>query len=204
MALAAAIAAYAQPALAATGMAALVFAAANSDPLRTGRWMGALGAASFILAPLIPLLFGPLIGGGAPAPLLGLKTWAAMIASDGIRVVPGHGFNFVGSGAFHGYLPAHAPHSILFEAWTDLGLIGALAGAGLVYLAYEAAAAQSMRLAPFWLAGLTYVTAMGVFGGATLQLWWLTALALALGAFALAARGDFKTERPSAPTRIVL
>ena len=106
--------------------------------------------------------------------------------------------------AWRGYLPAHAPHSILFETWTDLGLIGALAGAGLTWFAYEAAAAQSPRLAPFWLAGLTFVTAMGVFGGATLQLWWLTALALALAAFALAGRGDFKTERPTAPKRITL
>jgi hypothetical protein len=43
---------------------------------------------------------------------------------------------------------------------------------------------------------------MGVFGGATVQLWWITALALALAAFALAARGDFKTARPTAPIRI--
>ena len=54
----------------------------------------------------------------------------------------------------------------------------------------------------FCIGGLTYVTAMGVFGGATVQLWWITALALALAAFALAARGDYKTARPTAPTRI--
>jgi len=119
-----------------------------------------------------------------------------------LRMITGHGFNFVGSGFWRGYLPSQAPHSILFETWTDLGLIGALAGAALTYLAYDLAANQSARLAPFCLGGLTYVTAMGVFGGATVQLWWITALALALAAFALAARGDFKTARPTAPTRI--
>ena len=66
-------------------------------------------------------------------------------------MITGHGFNFVGSGFWHGYLPAQAPHSILFETWTDLGLIGALAGAALTYLAYDLAANQSARLAPFCL-----------------------------------------------------
>jgi hypothetical protein len=40
---------------------------------------------------------------------------------------------------------------------------------------------------------------MGVLGAATLQLWWITALALGLGAFVLARRGDYKTDRPTAP-----
>ena len=117
--------------------------------MRGGRDGGSAAlAGSFIFAPLAPLLFGPLIGERAPALLLSLKSWSGMIAGEGLRVVPGHGFNYVGSGAWHGYLPPAAPHSILFEAWTDLGLIGALAGAALLYLAYEAAAAQSASPGP--------------------------------------------------------
>jgi hypothetical protein len=201
--LAAAISVYVPAALTATGMAALAFTAASADSSRTARWLGALGAASFILAPALPLLAGPFIGADAPGPLLGLKIWNGMIVNDGVRIITGHGFNFVGSGFSRGYLPLPAPHSILFEAWTDLGLIGALAGAALIYFCYETAAAQSKRLAPFAIGGLTFVTAMGVFGGATLQLWWITALALGLGAFALATRGDYKTDRPTAPIRLV-
>jgi hypothetical protein len=41
-----------------------------------------------------------------------------------------------------------------------------------------------------------------VFGAATVQLWWVTALALALTAFVLTARSDYKTSRPTAPMRI--
>ncbi len=201
--LAAAIAAHVPAALAATALAALVFAAGGAAPGRTGRWVGALAAASFIFAPILPLLFGPFIDAGAPSALLGLKIWNGMIEQDGRRIITGHGFNFVGSGAWRGYLQAQAPHSILFEVWTDLGLIGALGGAALIYLCYEQAAAQSPRLAPYWLGGLTFVAGMGVFGGATLQLWWITALTLALAALALATRGDYKTARPTAPKMLV-
>ncbi len=197
--LAAAIAAHVPAALAATAVATLVFTAASADARRAGRFLGAFGAASFIFAPALPLLLGPFVGSGSPAALAGLKSWYGLIGQDGARILTGHGFNFVASGSGHNYLPADAPHSILFEAWTDLGLIGALAGAVLIYFAYDEAASQSPRLAPFWLGGLTFVTGMGVFGGATLQLWWITALALALAAFALAMRGDFKTARPTAP-----
>lgn len=200
--LAAAVAAHVPAALAATAMAALVFTAGGANPRATGRWIGAFGAASFIFAPVLPLLLGPFIHAEAPTPLVGLKIWNGMIGQDGLRILTGHGFNFVGSGFWHGYLQAQAPHSILFEAWTDLGLVGALGGAALVYLCYEEAAAQSPRLAPFWLGGLTFVTSMGVFGGATLQMWWITALALALAGFALATRGDYKTARPTAPKRL--
>jgi hypothetical protein len=200
--LASAIAIRVPTALAASATAALAFTAASANPRKAGRWIGAAGAVSFIFAPAAPLLLGPLVGENASAPLLSLKIWNGMIVNDGLRMLTGHGFNFVGSGFWRGYLPSQAPHSILFETWTDLGLIGALAGAALTYLTYELASNQSARLAPFCLGGLTYVTAMGMFGGATVQLWWITALALALAAFALAARGDFKTARPTAPTQI--
>jgi hypothetical protein len=197
--LAAAIAARIPSALAATAMAALAFTAAGADARRTGRFIGAVGAASFIFAPALPLLLGPFFGADSPAAMAGLKSWYCMIGQDGPRILTGHGFNFVASGSGHNYLPPDAPRSILFEAWTDLGLIGALAAAALLYFAFEEAASQSPRLAPFWLGGLTYVIGMGVFGAATLQLWWITALALALAGFALAMRGDFKTARPTAP-----
>lgn len=189
-------------ALAASALAALAFTAASVDAGRTGRWLGLLGAGSFAAAPVLPLLFGPLIGDDSSFLLHSLKVWDGMIVGDGLRMITGHGFNFVGSGFSRGYLPYDAPRSMLFETWTDLGLIGALTSAGLIYLAFEFAAKQSVRLAPFCVGALTYVSAMGVFGAATVQLWWITALALALTAFVLTARSDFKTSRPTAPMRI--
>jgi hypothetical protein len=197
--LAAAIAVQAPAAWAATAMAALAFTAGFADARRTGRVLGALGAISFIFAPALPLLVGPFFRPDSPTAMAGVRVWFGLIGQDGPRILTGHGFNFVGSGSGHNYLSPDAPHSILFEAWTDLGLIGALAGAAVLYFAYEEAASQSPRLAPFWLGGLTFVLGMGVFGAATLQLWWISALALTLAGFALTMRGDFKTARPTAP-----
>jgi hypothetical protein len=157
---------------------------------------------SFIGAPALPLLFGPLTGDGAPAILASLKVWNGILAVDGPRMLTGHGFNYVMSGYFHGYLGAETPRSSLFEIWTDLGVLGALACAALIYWSYQFAAAQSARVAPYWIGVLTFVTAIGVFGGATLQLWWITALALALVALILASRGDFQTSRPTAPMQV--
>lgn len=202
VALAAAMAIHAPAALQATAAAALAFSLAlGLGPAVVGRWIGAAGAASFIFAPIVPLLFGPFVEAGAPLPLLGLKIWNGMLAADRLRVITGHGFNFVGAGFWRHYLPPQTPHSILFEIWTDLGLVGALAGAALIYACYQAAAAQSPRLAPYWLGGLTYVAAMGFFGGATLHLWWITAVALALAAVVLVTRGNYKTVRPTAPRK---
>ena len=190
-------------ALGATGIAALAYALALADQKTTGRWIGVLGAVSFLFAPALPLLLGPFFDLDAIAPLAGLKVWHNVLIGDGVRILTGHGFSYVASGGFHSYLPPLAPQSMLFEVWTDLGIVGAAGTAALVYLCYEAAAAQSPRVAPYWIGGLTYVTALGVFGGATVQLWWITALALSLAGYAVAMRGDYKTDRPTAPKRVV-
>ena len=122
-----------------------------------------------------------------------------MIVSDGLRIVTGHGFNFVELGLSARLSAASAPHSMLFHVWTDLGLIGALAVAALVYLAFSPPPRSRRGWRRSGSAALTYVFAMGVFGIAAAQAWWITALALALGAFALVSRGDYKTARPTAP-----
>ena len=186
-------------ALGATALAGVAFGVAWRDPHFAGRWLGRLGAASFLLAPLAPILLNVKTGPTSPAWLISLKIWRWLIASDGARVITGHGYNFVNSGLWRGYIPAQAPRSMLFEAWTDLGLVGAAAAAVLIRLAYKAAADQTRRLAPFWIGALTYVSVMGLIGLATTQPWWITMLALGLTAFAFVTRADYTTARPSAP-----
>jgi len=198
VAIAAAVSVHATAALAATALAAAAFMAAKGDKERSGFWIGRIGLVSFVVAPALPLLLGPLLG-DALASLSWLKVWNGVIAVDGVRLLTGHGFNYVASGYAHGYLGAEAPKTLLFEIWTDLGALGALASGVLVYWSYRLAATQTAKTAPYWIGALTFVTAFGVFGGATLQLWWITALAVALVALILATRGDFQTERPTAP-----
>jgi hypothetical protein len=199
VALAATAASGATKPLVATALAALAFGYAMRNPRAAGQWIGRFGAVCFIFAPLVPLLFGPLIAPDASLSLRGIGAWHRMMAADGVRILTGHGYSFVDSGYWRGYLPPETPHSMIFQAWTDLGLIGALAIAAVVALAFRAASAQSERIAPFWIGALVYVYAMGALGGATTQAWWMTTLALALGAFALVTRGDYKTARPTAP-----
>ncbi|MGO8737344.1 hypothetical protein [Rhodoblastus sp.] len=199
VAVAAAVSVPTPGALAATALAAIACVLAWRDPQLAGRWIGRLAAAVVFFAPLAPLLLNLKSGHNPPQWLVSLKIWRWQIAHDGLRVITGHGYNFVSSGYWRGYLPPQAPRSMLFEAWTDLGLVGAAATAILIRLAYQAAADQSRRLAPFWIAALTYVSIMGLLGLATTQAWWITMLALALTAFAFVTRGDYKTSRPSAP-----
>ena len=186
-------------ALSATVIAGLAMGLAFRDARQTGRWIGRIGAALFLFAPLFPLTIFMKLPPDAPLWMQRAKIWREIILNDGVRIITGHGFNFVSSGFWHGYLPQQAPRSMLFEIWTDLGLVGAVAIAVVTRLAYKAAAVQSERLAPFWIGALTYVYIMGFLGVATSQAWWITMLALALGAFAFVSRGDYKTSRPSAP-----
>lgn len=199
---AAALSVHATTALLATILAALAFLAAKINKEKSGFWIGRIGAVSFIFAPLLPWLLGPLIG-DAVASLAWLKDWNGILTVDGVRLFTGHGFNYVASGYFHGYLGAETPKSSLFEMWTDLGVLGALASAALLYWAYRLAAVQSAKAAPYWMGALTFVVAFGVLGGGALQLWWVTALALALVALILATRGEFQTARPTAPRHVL-
>lgn len=192
---------HANSALVAAIAATLAYLLSRRHSLRTGLWIGRVGAAGFVLAPLVPLALAPLVG--TFAGLSWLKVWDGVIFADGVRLLTGHGFNYVASGYVHGYLGAETPKSLLFEIWTDLGALGALASAALLISAYRLAAAQTANTAPYWIGALTFVATLGVLGGATLQLWWITALALGLVALILATRGDFQTERPTAPRQIL-
>ncbi|HUO53927.1 MAG TPA: hypothetical protein VMU18_04245, partial [Rhodoblastus sp.] len=127
-------------ALFAAALAALVVALAFRDARRVGRWAGRNGAVCFLLAPLIPLLLNLKAGPDAAPWLQSLKIWRWLVVNDGLRIFTGHGFNFVSSGFWRGYLPVLAPRNMLFEIWTDLGLIGAVAAAVLTRVAFKAAA----------------------------------------------------------------
>lgn len=187
-------------ALAANAVAALVFWAAIRRPAAIGRIAGWIAAAVVVFAPAAPWiaeLLGP--AGATPGVWAGLAAWRDRMAQDGLRLFLGHGFNFVSSGFWRGYLPILTPHSALYEIWTDLGLIGALAAAVLVKSSFCAAGEQTDRIAPYGLAALTYVFMMGAAGAGTTQAWWITSLTICLLAFALLLRGDYKTSRPTAP-----
>jgi hypothetical protein len=159
-------------------------------------WAGAI----FVLAsPLVALGVYAIWNGAAPALLKSYEIWGRIVASDGGRVLLGHGFGAAHYGVFGGYLDPWTPSTLVFEVWFDLGVIGAVAFAGVARRAFRSAGVMRPALAPFLLGGLTTGLAICVMGPAAEQLWWVTLIGLDAIAFLLVIRGQFRKNRPALP-----
>jgi hypothetical protein len=184
-------------ALAALAVGAITFALATSAPQRVGLVLGGALAAVVLLAPLLALGLAPLVpGDGALASTL--RAGAQIVASEGLRLLPGHGFDTALRSIGIGYLPANTPRTVVFEIWYELGLVGAVAASALVFLAFRGAGAASKSAAPFLLATLVCGLTIGLSGLVTAQLWWVTLLAVAGAQFALVVKGLYRSVRPAA------
>ncbi|HUZ68040.1 MAG TPA: hypothetical protein VMU56_10300 [Beijerinckiaceae bacterium] len=194
----AAIAVWTPVALAAMAAGALVFAVSASSPRPIGRVLAIVFGLLFVLAPLLALGGAAVIGRMANAPpvVAPITLWAALVKSDGLRLVTGHGVDAASRGIAAGFLPAGSPRSILFEVWYDLGVIGALAAAALVASAFLSAAQAAQPLAPFLLAALTCGLVIAVAGLSTAQLWWTTLISVVALCFSVVRKGQYRTQRP--------
>lgn len=181
---------------------ALSFILARSNLVQTARGLGLAVALLFIAAPALALLFDALLTArSAEASLLGqnVATWAAIIKADPARLLTGHGLDAATRAIQSGFLPAGAPRSLLFETWYELGLIGALSFAAMLYLAYGAAGRLGAAAGPALAGGITACLVLALTGQQTTQIWWVTLLAVALIATSLVVRGQYRTSRPFAP-----
>jgi len=201
LAAAVALAGFAQIALLATGAAAFTFAVAMSGPSRTARVLGWFFGCLILFAPAFPLLYrlvlrlGGFEAGDASAPML---IWSDLIASQWLRLITGHGFDFVHQGLSLGYLPERAPRSLLFVVWSDLGLAGAIALSLLVVYGFKNAGAVPAKAAPALLAGLVAILTIAILGIAASQIWWMTLLNCDVIAFALLLKGIERVHGPDA------
>lgn len=205
----AALAAWTSTALAALAIGALAFAIATWDPGRVARGMGAIAVLLVLLAPLLPFaLLKPLdmaldAGLGLTVPPLvevaaSVRIWADLVESEPLRLVTGHGFDMMNHAVASGFIPGPAPRSILFEAWYELGLVGAVLAAAFAGGAFAAVGRASATVAPFLLAELAAAATVALWGLDTTQLWWVTFLGVATLAFVHVVRGQYKTDRPAA------
>jgi hypothetical protein len=159
-------------------------------------WAGAI----FVLAsPLLALAVHLLFERHAPGLLRSYDLWGRIVAGDGWRVLLGHGFGAAHYGVFGGYLDPWTPSTLVFEVWFDLGVIGALAFAGVTRRTFRGLGALRPALAPFLLGGLATGLAICVMGPAAEQLWWVTLSGLDAIAYVLVIRGQFRKRRPMAP-----
>jgi len=176
------------------------FSASYAAPERMAKTMGAAAAILMVLAPLLVLALDPLTSRLDQGGLFGmLHLWADIVRSEGLKLVTGHGFDTAARALAAGLLPAGAPRGILFEIWYELGLVGAVATAALVWGAFMATVRMGRMTGSFLMAGLATVLTISIAAVSISQLWWTTQLACAALACAAAIRAQSRAETRRAP-----
>ena len=89
-----------------------------------------------------------------------------------------------------------SPHSVLFELWFELGIVGVGGAIFAIYWLFRVAGEAPGAIAPLLLAGLTSALLASAFGIGLAPIWWITFLALDALAFALVLRGQYRGRRP--------
>ncbi len=185
------------------GFATLSFAI--SDIRRTVADLSWLVAGLVLISPLIPavaptlshwLFHAKLDNLAAPYPTLAAA--ARLILHDVLRLMTGHGIDTVGRGVEAGLLPPLTPRVAMFEIWYELGVVGALAVASVVWLGFRAIGEMAPRLAPYVAATFACDLTLGFVSQDMTQMTWVTLLAISAIALGAAARSQYRTTRPSA------
>jgi hypothetical protein len=192
------IAIWTPTALAALAIGAVTFSLATSAPQRVGRVLGIGFAALVVLAPAIPLVLAPLLQNSTGAFSRTVLAAERFVTDEGLRLITGHGLDTASRSVVLGYLPAGTPRSAIFEIWYEFGVVGALAVAMLIVLAFRGASLAPRPAAAFLLAALVCGLVIGLSGLVTAQLWWITLLAVVGIQFALVLKGQYRSVRPAA------
>ncbi|KAA2235037.1 peptide ABC transporter permease [Salinarimonas soli] len=185
------------------GLAAggLAFAVTAISPGLGVRITALAVAATVALAPLVPFILRP-VAALALRPnnplLASLSVWRRVVADDPLRLVTGRGFEAASRGRLSGLVRPNAPTGLPFEIWYDLGLVGALAAAVLLYVAIRAAGRAHAGLVPGAMAAFATGFALACAGVPTTQMWWFTTILIVALAFVAVDRGQFRTSRPKA------
>lgn len=187
-------------AMAVFALGATTFALAATDARRTSRVAAIVFAGLVVAAPALPFLLAPVaesISMVGKSTVAAMNDWRDLVFGDGPRLITGHGLDTARHGVMFGFLPSHAPRSILFEVWYEQGILGALALAAIIALGFRAAGNATAFFAPALMAGLVATLAIAVFGVATGQLWFVTLASLQAVAFGLLGRSS-RGGRPAA------
>lgn len=185
--------------LGALAAGAIVFSLSNTSQMRIGRMFGMVIGALILIAPAIPFVLAPLMRSATHSFAISMQTAEAFFTYEGLRLIAGHGFDTFMRGFQLGYMPAAMPRSIIFEIWYELGLLGAVSSAVLVWIAFCCASASLPKpLTGFVQGAMVCGFTLALSGLVTLQIWWVTLLAVVGILFALVAKGQYRTRRPAA------
>ena len=118
--------------------------------------------------------------------------------AEPIRLLTGHGLDTALRSQLAGILPLGAPQSILFEIWYELGVLGALPVAFIVFTAVRSAAGSGEAIGPCLVGAVLNLFAFACLGLVGSQTWWLTLISVLSIAFSAVIHGRFGTRRPKA------
>ncbi len=192
------------PALYGLAAGAVVFAVTTALPSFGSRLTAMAMAGLLLLAPALPFILAPVARAvlRARSPVIAsLDAWQKIILSDPLRLVTGHGLETALRSRVIGQIPSAAPSTFLFEIWYELGLVGAVAGAVLLYRAARGAGGDRPTLGPGIMAAFATAYALGCLGIGTALVWWFTALLVVALVFVAIERGQYRTTRPKAILR---
>lgn len=168
--------------IAALIMGAAVYALARRHAALARRLV-LIGTSGLILcAPIVPFLLRPfakLVLGLEHAKVDAIRVWSRLVLHEPARLITGHGFDTATRARFAGLVPSSSPRGLLFELWYELGLLGAIALALLLWRAVAASAKQSSRDGAATLALVTIGFVLALLGQGATQAWWLVGLLLA-------------------------
>lgn len=179
----------------------LVIGASWNAPHRVGPAIG-IGLAVLVLC--APLLAGGLkaiaehLPGGVPAGLSGFGRWWDIAAADPLRMVTGRGFDAANVARAVQIIPPDAHVGLVLDIWFDLGLLGAMGLAGLLYLSFASASRFGLELAPSAMAALASATSFAILERGATQTWWLNGMAVFAIILMSVVRGQYRTVRPRA------
>ncbi len=183
----------------------LVFAVALLGPTGEAVLPTGIGFLVFALlvafAPFMPFLarLVTLIPGVTPGQALATGAlWWDLIQQDPLAVITGRGIEAIARARQTGLVPATVPSTLISDIWFDLGLLGALAAAFLVFLTFRAAGRFGLEVAPFALGGLASAFAFTFLERGATQTWWLNGMTVFAILLMSVERGRYRTVRPRA------
>jgi hypothetical protein len=182
----------------------IVFALAWSAPERAGTGLGTLAAAIILLAPIVALaarLLANVFGLPGDGSLAQFGAWWGHAAAEPLRLMTGWGFNAAHAAREAGQMPVTVPISLLTDTWYDLGLLGAIGFAILVFSAMQAAGRSGLEVAPLALAGLAAAFTYAVIAIGAIQTWWMNGMMVFAVVLLSVERGRYRTVRPRAALR---
>lgn len=153
-----------------------------------------------LLAPLVPLVLRPitkLIFGVQHVNTEAIRVWARVVTQEPARLITGHGFDTALRARSAGLVPAGSPRGLLFELWYELGLLGAIAFALLLWRAVAATSQLPARDSAAVLSLMSIAFALALLGQNATQAWWMFALLIAMMALVAVQRAHERALRLS-------